>query len=437
MKGMNRNIYIQTELFKFLNDEVKYAVLRNFEGLPYKNESRDIDIIIEESDYYAIQDNLVKLIEKSRFKIVIFYRSERLITYVCGSIDDLSLVQLDFFLSCSVKGLLLVTAKAMLESRVYENDIWHVSKEFEFLDKYSYLKAIGHKYPDKYQRVYEEACKSDKINDTIMDVFGIDSLESLIKMPYHDFKKAIIKRNIKNSIFKALGQYFRFIKWHLNNRLFSHGFAIGFTGPDGSGKTTVITGLIKVLNQIQRNVPLFHFRPTVLGNMGDVAHGVGLKKEVDHQWDKPHRGGKTGKLSSFIRLCYYTIDYIIGYWAKVRMFLSNRMIVVFDRYYTDIVVDSRRSKINLSMTFIYYFGKLFIPSLKYNILLTASSDSILARKRELDKVDIDEINSKLEFLKTKDNYYLVLNETTPQDAIKNVLLQIYEELAKKRQNLDK
>lgn len=160
--------------------------------------------------------------------------------------------------------------------------------------------------------------------------------------------------------------------------------------------------------------------------MGDVAHGVGLKKEVDHQWDKPHRGGKTGKLSSFIRLCYYTIDYIIGYWAKVRMFLSNRMIVVFDRYYTDIVVDSRRSKINLSMTFIYYFGKLFIPSLKYNILLTASSDSILARKRELDKVDIDEINSKLEFLKTKDNYYLVLNETTPQDAIKNVLLQIYE-----------
>ena len=78
------------------------------------------------------------------------------------------------------------------------------------------------------------------------------------------------------------------------------------------------------------------------------------------------------------------------------------------------------------MTFIYYFGKLFIPSLKYNILLTASSDSILARKRELDKVDIDEINSKLEFLKTKDNYYLVLNETTPQDAIKNVLLQIYE-----------
>ena len=97
---------------------------------------------------------------------------------------------------------------------------------------------------------------------------------------YHDFKKAIIKRNIKNSIFKALGQYFRFIKWHLNNRLFSHGFAIGFTGPDGSGKTTVITGLIKVLNQIQRNVPLFHFRPTVLGNMGDVAHGVGLKKEA-------------------------------------------------------------------------------------------------------------------------------------------------------------
>lgn len=426
MKKMSCGIHFQIELFQFLNDHAKYAVLRNFAGLPEKNESRDIDFVIEEADYYALHDSLVRKIEELGFNIVIFYRSERLITFVCGSKEDLSLVQLDFFLSCSVKGLLLIPAKAMLETREYENGIWHVSKEFEFLDKYSYLKATGHEYPDKYQNVYEEVSKSNKIDEVVKDVFGIDSLESLVQMSYHDFKTIIVKRNVKNNILKSLCFYLNFIKWHISNRLSCHGFAIGFTGPDGSGKTTVITDLIKVLNQIQRNVPLYHFRPTILGNMGDVAHGVGLKKDVDHQWDKPHRGGKTGKFSSFIRLCYYTTDYIIGYWAQIRMFLSNRMIVIFDRYYTDIIADSRRSKINLSHKFLYFFGKLFVPSLKYNILLTASSKSILARKRELDKESIDEINRKLDFLKSKKDYYLVLNESTPQDTIKNILTQIFE-----------
>ena len=39
---------------------------------------------------------------------------------------------------------------------------------------------------------------------------------------------------------------------------------------------------------------------------------------------------------------------------------------------------------------------------------------------------IDEINRKLDFLKSKKDYYLVLNESTPQDAIKNILTQIFE-----------
>lgn len=54
MKKMSCGIHFQIELFQFLNDHAKYAVLRNFAGLPAKNESRDIDFVIEEADYYAL-----------------------------------------------------------------------------------------------------------------------------------------------------------------------------------------------------------------------------------------------------------------------------------------------------------------------------------------------------------------------------------------------
>ena len=33
-------------IFSFLNENVEYAVLRNYDGLPTKNKSRDIDIVI-------------------------------------------------------------------------------------------------------------------------------------------------------------------------------------------------------------------------------------------------------------------------------------------------------------------------------------------------------------------------------------------------------
>ena len=64
-------------LFGFLNSEVKYAVLRNFESLPYRNDSRDIDIAIEKVDLKRIQLRLIALIEKCGWSIVTYLNSDR------------------------------------------------------------------------------------------------------------------------------------------------------------------------------------------------------------------------------------------------------------------------------------------------------------------------------------------------------------------------
>ena len=156
-----------------------------------------------------------------------------------------------------------------------------------------------------------------------------------------------------------------------------------------------------------------------------------MKKEVDRNYSDPHRGGKTGLLSSLARLFYYSIDYIIGYWVKVKSVTRITRLVIFDRYYTDIICDSRRSRIYLNPKFLYWFGKLFIPSLDYNILLTASTDTILNRKRELDEAGIKAINDRIDYLENKKGYKKVLNESTPEEAVKQILSYIFEAQHKK------
>lgn len=424
----NKLPQIVAEVFSFLNENVDYAVLRNYEGLPYENKSRDIDIIITKSDYRKIRNDFVKLLVSKGYKIVSFFESERLQTIICGRVSGsiVDLLQFDFFFHTSAYGNILLDAKTILDSKIFENGVYHVSKEFEFLDKYLYLKYIGSEYPQKYNKTKESIRNSEKLKGLLQELFKISDFNELESKTTSEFRKIIRKEvgfSIKNRV--------TFYSYYLLNQIKYKGYSFGFTGPDGSGKTTVLDNIVDTLKSVYSQIDLYHFRPTVFGNLGEVAHSVGIKKEVDKNYSKPHRGNKVGPINSFCRLVFYSIDYVVGYYLKVRRKLCKRQLVVFDRYYTDIICDSRRSRIFLPTRFLYWFGRLFIPSLDYNILLTASTETILNRKQELDKEGIETINSKIEYLSTKKGYKKILNEGMPQQTACQILDYIFNEQHRK------
>lgn len=429
MKEMQKLPEIVPYVFKMLEDkQYPYAVLRNHEGLPYSNRSRDIDIMIDSEHYESLKNDFVKLVLDANYLITTFFESERLRTFVCAKITDtnIKIVQFDFFVHTSAYGHIILNSKDVLSSfHLNENNIRCVSKEFEFLDKYLYLKYIGAEYPSKYSHLKEEMRTSKKLEGTIQSMFGISSLEELDYMPTKEFRRRVNKRN------RSYTNQFKFWISYIKNNLTYKGFCIGFTGPDGVGKTTLIEMLTDNLLKVYPKVASFHFRPLIFGNLGDVAHSVGIKKTVDHNYDKPHRGGKTGVISSLTRLLYYSTDYIFGYFKVVRNALVRRELVIFDRYFTDIICDSRRTRIYLNHKFLYHFGRLFIPKLDYNILLTARTDTILNRKRELDREGIEAINNKIDYLAGRKGYYKILNEGTPQEAVAQILRTIFEEQHRK------
>ena len=424
---------VVADVVKSLNENVNYAILRNHEGLPYENSSRDIDILIERKSLDEVKDLIVKEMNLNGFSIVSYFDSERMCTFICGKIGNTGceLVQFDFFFHTSAYGIILQDAPFLLQHRLFDGKVYFLPLELEFLDKYLYLKFIGSKYPSKYEHI-EQSMHNNAILDTMLKKeLDISCYEELQLMSTSCFRRKILFYNMKKKAFRQLCNINLFYKCYVNNFLFVKGFSFGFTGPDGAGKTTILEKIIKQFNPIYKEITFNHFRPLLFRNLGEVANSAGLTKEVDCNFNQPHRGKKTGKINSFLRLSYYTLDYVLGYILRIRKSLFHRGIVIFDRYYTDIICDSRRSRIYLSPKFLYLWKKCFIPSLDYNFLLTAQTDTILSRKKELDEEGIKAINEKIDYLARKKGYIKILNDTTPQDAVLNILNLIFEKQHKK------
>lgn len=424
-----------SDIIGLLNKEANYAVLRNFEGLPDKNNSRDIDIIITRDSYKKVKDLLVTLIDNSGWKIITYLHSDRLISYVCATTteEQTDIIQWDFFFDTSVWGILLMSADEFLANKKFNGFLYYIDTDGQFLDKYLYNRAVGSKYPEKYRATREAAEHLPAVEKKIKEIFGCNNVAECDKKSGKSLILKALWHNLKKRPLALIWGIIYFLYTFIGNYICSRtGFSIGFTGPDGSGKTTVIEMLLERIAPVFGTAhKYYHFRPMLFGNLGEVAHSAGIKKEVDRNYDKPHRGGKTGKINSLLRLAYYSTDYIIGYFLKIKTVTRITRVVVFDRYFTDIICDSRRSRIYLSREFLYCWKRLFIPSLNYNILFTASCSTILARKRELDEEGIRTINDKIDYLCNKKGYRKVLNETTPQAAVAEILTYIYEEQHKK------
>lgn len=419
-----------SDIIEFLNYHTEYAVLRNYEGLPYSNSARDIDIIIRRKDFRRVQPDIIKIIEQDGWKIINYLNSDRLITFVCARNDGnhTSIMQWDFFVDTSVFGIQLMSADEFLSDKEFNGFLWHSKVDSQFLDKYLYDRAVGAKYPAKYQSTRLAAQDSLVVKVKIKDIFGVDDTVECDKTSGRSLLFKAIRWNLRHRPFGLSVGVTRFFKTFIGNYLMSRtGFSVGFTGPDGSGKTTVIDRTIERLSDVFATAhAYYHFRPALFGNLGDVAHSAGIKKDVDRNYSQPHRGGKTGVISSLARLGYYSADYILGYFTKVKSKTRITRLVIFDRYFTDIICDSRRSRIYLSPKFLNLWRKLFIPSLDYNILLTASADTILSRKRELDEKGILDINERIDYMSSQKGYLKVLNETTPDDVVTIILNYIFE-----------
>ncbi|NIT04044.1 hypothetical protein GTO10_03900, partial [Candidatus Saccharibacteria bacterium] len=159
------------------------------------------------------------------------------------------------------------------------------------------------------------------------------------------------------------------------------GLFVVLLGPDGAGKSTVIRHLRENLREAFRQSEVFHLRPRVIIQQGTC------NTVTDPHGKPPH------PLSlSLVKIAYYLFDYGLGYLLKVGPKLVRTTLVLFDRYYDDLLIDPRRYRYG-GPQWPVYFARRLVPRPDLFLILDVPANELLGRKCE---VSLEELKRQRE-----------------------------------------
>jgi len=142
-------------------------------------------------------------------------------------------------------------------------------------------------------------------------------------------------------------------------------------GPDGAGKSTLIQHLIQAVSPAFRRHRLFHLRPMLL-----------CRPKHARDTTRPHSLPPHPAWRSIAKLFAYFLDYWLGYWLLVRPLLARSGLVIFDRYFDDLLIDAKRYRYGGPMWIASAFRSL-TPRPDLVLVLDAPDEVVLSRKQEV------------------------------------------------------
>lgn len=149
------------------------------------------------------------------------------------------------------------------------------------------------------------------------------------------------------------------------------GVLVACLGPDGSGKTSLIEALGRRALPPFTGVQTMQLRPRVV-----LPHGVA--PPTPNRAD-PARGG----LGRLAKLLMFVFDYALGYWLRIRPHLVRGALVVFDRYYDDVLVDPVRYRLVSGRQMLARLLLPWVPRPGLWLVLDVPPDVLESRTTEL------------------------------------------------------
>lgn len=399
---MEKANFIKTIFELFNKNDIQYFVFGEYANLPNNTGDSDIDVVIDYKNLGQAKQILNDLYKKNGVILGSFYTNStslfyRFITPQWG-------VQLDIFYKVfTYKGVIYYPIKNVVNDIILHNNIkvLRIQKGY-YID---YLKEIIHlgKAKDKYIKGFIEEINSNYVyyKNEIEKLYG-EKTATLILRNLSINSLSNQCKNIQKSIFNntpiskrcsiVLNQLI------LVKRLFQTkpGYVIAIIGTDGSGKSTIIHNITPILNEGFHNGIIYnHLRPNTIPDLGIIL-GKKEKRRNVMVVSNPHAEKQSGLIGSLIRWGYYMIDYTFGYFKAVYPVIHLKSkIFIFDRYYYDYYIDSKRSRINLPK-WIIQIGEFFLPKPDLILCLGGDPKKIYERKPE---TSLEEVSRQTEALK--------------------------------------
>ncbi len=377
------------KLFRFFEREgLPYVVLGDYSKVRDEREG-DVDIAVSQETLRRFPKLLVRFATMVEARVVQSIRHESTSYFFVlawqGRDGRTHLLQIDACSDYRRSGRTLITADLLLKDRrsaqLDGTDIAIPNPSIGLA--YYLVKKVEKDQLDESHiallRQLAEAAKAEPALETLADQFGPAATP-------------ILEAGLKDGEWELVGESLPALREHLRNRrprsrdslLFESrrilqrlfvqtGFEVVVFGPDGSGKSTVIESLREEMSHAFWGTQYFHLRPRI---------GTGVVHGESTPVENPHGQKPRNPVSSVLKLFYYAADYLIGHWSSVKPLLLRSRLVIFDRYYHDILVDPVRYRYSGPAWLARFVGR-FIPRPDLFIFLDAPAHIIQQRKNEV------------------------------------------------------
>ena len=191
------------------------------------------------------------------------------------------------------------------------------------------------------------------------------------------------------------------------------GLRIVFLGPDGSGKSSVIAPVSQQLTQAFRRVEYRHLSP---------RRKPAVVAETQIVTD-PHAKPRRGLIGSLAKLLHFWSGYQIGslFWLYPRYVCST--LVIFDRYYHDLLADPARYRYGASLALARLLGR-WLPQPDLIFILDAPAAVLQARKQEVTPSESARQRTAYRALAHEFRHASVIDTTQPlEQVVSQVLAQ--------------
>lgn len=419
---------------------IHWLVLRNYQGLPAWNRSKDLDIGISKSHFreaHALISKALKSLGFTRmFKIT--YQYAVCTTFFYVSEEDVESIKVDLIDGFVWRGAQVMCFDELYARRQpYKN--FHVPGKLDdgfmllikplmtggFI-KEKYRHDINRSFaegPDHFLHLFEESF-GKKLTEELAPYLLNADYDKLIpykkKLCVAAWKTVFLRQPIRTVM--SCAEHFLLEMCRLLRR--KKPTMIAVLGPDGVGKTTFLQAYIRQLAELcvcdEKDLILYHFRPNLFPNIKQLLAGKNYDGSKE-AFSSPHRGTKTNTFSSFLRMMYYWFDYVGGYYWKTKYQCRHNGKVIFDRYSSDYLVDPERSRVYLPYGMRSAMVRL-TPQADISYVLSCDARTIYDRKQELSVDEIEVILSRYrKIAECNKRYHLLDASLSPAEIVVDAL----------------
>lgn len=377
-------------LFRLLDEsEVRYCVLHSWDLLP-EELPNDLDLAVHPQDKHKLYSIFELLRQQGYvcFQCLNHSKNGHFFVFSWAEGSKVKTAAVDLVFDHRRSGLVLARSEKIVAERERHGDFWIASARTEFaylLAKKAWKgrasasqslrlrqlveelgpaeaeKIAGEIFPRKWRKCAVEACLNQSV--------AVDLVNSRAKF----WKTAWSRRPLQLIRYLAADLRRVIERW-----IHPTGILVAILGPDGVGKSTVISGLVRALNLgFWGRHRLFHWRPQKLFRGRDTGINT-----------TPHAKAPRGMFLSMAYLTAFFLDHWFGYLFVVRPALARSNFVLFDRYFHDVLVDPCRYRYGGPKWFARFLSHL-VPEPDLVILLDADQELIFSRKTELPPDEIE------------------------------------------------